>query len=111
MNLKELNQGVLVSGRLSEVHIHNLRQYPFLVFNNLDSAEISYNLEPLLDNQDGSYVEFVLKFKNRIPKNIKQSAKILSDMVKVLLWKKIHVEVAYKKNKDLVYVTKQRADS
>jgi hypothetical protein len=99
IDLKELNQGMLISGRLSEVHVHNLKQYPFLVFSDLDSIEISYNLEPLFDNQDGAYVEYVLKFKDS-SKGIdsaktEKDTQLLQNMVQVLLSKKVRVDVSY----------------
>jgi hypothetical protein len=110
IDLRELNQGMLISGRLSEVHIYNLKQYPFLVFNNIESIEISYNLEPLFDNQDGAYVEYTLKFKSGLKKTdtkkIEENSKILRNMVQVLLSKKVRVDIlSQQKEKD--YVTKK----
>jgi hypothetical protein len=107
IDLRELNQGMLISGRLSEVHIYNLKQYPFLVFNNIESIEISYNLEPLFDNQDGAYVEYTLKFKSGLrktdAKKIEENSKILRNMVQVLLSKKVRVDIlSQQKEKDYV---------
>lgn len=104
INLKDLNKGMLLSGRLSEVHVHNLKQYPFLIFDNLESAEINYNLQPLLDRETGSYVEYILKFKGRV-KNIQDEAEVLKKMVGVLLSTEVRVDIAYKKNKKLIYVS------
>lgn len=112
IDIKELNKGAIASGRLSEVHIHNLRTYPFLVFNGLDTVEINFNIEPLLlDKQDGAYVEYVLRFKDKVPKKMSENSKMLMDMVKVLLWKEVRVDVAYRKNKELVYVGKEHRNS
>lgn len=112
IDLKELNQGMLISGRLSEVHIHNLKQYPFLVFSNIESIEINYNIQPLFDNQDGSYVEYTLKFKDGIKKidskKSKENKAILTNMVQVLLSKKIRVDIALEQ-KD--YVAKRKRSS
>jgi hypothetical protein len=104
MNLEELKKGMILSGRLSEIHIHNLKQYPFIAFDGLDSFEMSYNLEQLANNEDGAYLEYILKFKKTTPKGIEEKAKILSAMVKVLLWNNVEVRVAYKKNGKIVYV-------
>ena len=106
INLKDLNKGMLISGRMSEVHIHNLKQYPFLAFENLDSVEISYNVQPLLDRESGSYVEYILKFK-KTPKTLAQGSEILKKMVSVLLSAEVRVDIAYKKGNKLIYVTEQ----
>ncbi len=109
IDLRELNQGMLISGRLSEVHIHNLKQYPFLVFNGIESIEISYNIQPLFDNQDGSYVEYVLKLKGGSKKisskKIEESSAMLTNMVQVLLSKKVRVDILLEQ-KD--YVAKRK---
>lgn len=104
MNLEDLKKGMILSGRLSEVHLHNLKQYPFIAFDGLDSVEINYNLEPLMNNEDGSYFEYILKFKKGTPKGIKEKANILASMVKVLLWSKIEIRIAHQKNGKVTYV-------
>lgn len=41
---KELAMGSILTGQISEVHILNMKMYPFVFFENLDTATVSYDV-------------------------------------------------------------------
>lgn len=101
MDLKSLNKGMLFAGRLSEIHEKNLKTYPFLVFDHLDTAILDYNLNKWLNaSQDNEiidpepYVKYILVFETAPPKNFEELASILKRTVKTFLFKEVEVIVS-----------------
>lgn len=68
--LKDLMKGSALTGRVSEVHILNLRQYPFIFIDGVESVEISYDI--LTDAVNAmpnkkSRVDYVVTMKEGFP--------------------------------------------
>ena len=101
--VKDLAKAVLLSGRLSEMHIKNLQTYPFIIFNNVEEAEMIYDINTDRNSQADtpSVIEYHILFKSgsRAP-NKKEAIKLikyLTDAVATLLWAGIEVKVLNKK--------------
>jgi hypothetical protein len=63
--IKDLAIGSILTGRVSEVHLHNMKIYPFVFIDNVDRAEISYDIiTDLTNTMPGSHstVVYVLRF-------------------------------------------------
>lgn len=41
---KELAMGSILTGQISEIHLSNMRMYPFIFLDNVSEAEISYDI-------------------------------------------------------------------
>ena len=101
MNVVELNKGMLLAGRLSEVHVKNLQTYPFLVFDGLlDTAAIDYDITPATKQQNTSFITYNLFFKKDRPENFEELKDTLIKMVKTLFWKDMKVNVFIGDKKD-----------
>jgi hypothetical protein len=103
--LKDLNKGVILTGRLSEVHVKNLQNYPFIFFEGVESVEISYNIitDP---NQSLPGVGSVVRFKIKMDKEKNQSIMekrldALKNSVKHILWPSVSVIVVDENEKEI----------
>ena len=118
MDINNLNKGMLFAGRLSEVHEKNLKTYPFLVFDHLDSARLEYDLTKWLDASlytEGvspePFVKYTLVFKTTPPKNFEDLAQILKKTIKTFLFKEVSVIVVIGSNNESAYgITENIAD-
>jgi hypothetical protein len=102
--LAEMRKSILLTKRMSEFHLNNLKNFAFIAFDNLNKIEISYNIDcdPKMNNY--GYIHFNLSPKPRKAISSKNTlSKRCSDVdswTKNLLWKEISVEI-FNKNKKI----------
>lgn len=97
--VSDLKKLVILSGRLSEIHINNLKMFPFAFFDGLKSVELDFDLDIEKERDGRMIVNYRLKFKKGFSKidNLTARCAALENAVKNLLWKE--VEVSIYKNK------------
>jgi hypothetical protein len=94
--LDELNKGALLSGRLSETHVKNLKLFPFVVFDHVDSAEIDYDI--VTDPGEiaaGKKSKIVYRISLNEPQqgDVEKRVAALANFVRGLMWAGIEVSV------------------
>lgn len=103
--LDDLKKGVMLTGRLSEVHVKNLKNYPFIFFEELKSVEMSYNIvtDPTVSAPGtGSFVRYKLDVD--VEKNLSYMEKRLQALkgsVQTLLWPSVQVIVVDQTEREL----------
>jgi hypothetical protein len=98
--LKEYAQLAIISGRLSEMHIQNLKLYPMIFFNGVHAVRIQYDLthkktaedEPVLNP---NIVSFYLDLEGDQNAQIDKRFAALETAVRDLLWSDITVEIYF----------------
>ncbi len=96
---KELAMGAIFSKRLTDVHAHNLKMYPYICFDGVQEVEIDYDLKFDRSPTDEAppYIKYNIHFKEGAKtldqEEVKKRVKYLQDAVAVLLWKEIEVSV------------------
>lgn len=112
--VKELAQLALLSNRISDFHEKNLRAYPFVFFNDLDSVVLTYDLSRQLDSKDLSpgvehnAVRYDLSLKDSASNDFLEKRFLaLEQSVRNLLWSdivlivSINGKVVYESNKNV----------
>jgi hypothetical protein len=88
--VRELAKLAVLSGRISEFHERNLNAYPFIFFNGVSEAAISYDLEKGGKNQ----ITFKLTLKASADNlDLDKRINALERSIKNLFWKDIEVSV------------------
>lgn len=97
----DLKKLVILSGRLSEIHIKNLQLFPFAFFDNLQSVELVHDLDIEKDREGQMSVDYRLKFKKGCSKidNLPLRCQALEKAVKNLLWNEVEVGIYKNKSK------------
>ena len=101
--IKDMAKAVLLSGRLTEMHVKNLQTYPFIIFNGLEEAETVYDINTNREAQNDvhSSVDYYISFKKGSKQpNKQESIKLigyLTNAIATLLWHGIDVRVFNKK--------------
>ncbi|MEM4601887.1 MAG: hypothetical protein QW808_03195 [Desulfurococcaceae archaeon] len=92
--LEDLKKGVILSGRLSELHYNNLKMYPFIFFDGLKKCEMILNINTDPNTSAPSVISYILFFnKKKRNDNMKVRCDALKQSVKTLLWDDVQVEV------------------
>lgn len=116
----------VLTDRISEVHEKNLKMYPFVFFNGVSKAEISYDLsnnlgvsDKLEKDKDKNYqldykleapetkhlrVSYHLTLDERLNGNLDKRFKAIEDSIRNLFWKQVSVEIFF--NSELKYKSK-----
>jgi len=95
--LEDLKKGVLLTGRLSEVHEKTFRMIPFIFFDEVSKVEISYDI--VTDSNGsmpglGSKIVFTISFKDGYdPDLLDKRVGALRNTVKTTLWSEVEVKV------------------
>ena len=87
--IKEMAKLALLSGRISEFHEKNLKAYPFVFFNDVESAEIEYDLT----QKEDSFVAFKLKIKDFTNSHIEKRFSAIQNATRSLFWNNLAVRV------------------
>jgi hypothetical protein len=89
-------QLTIFSGRINEIQEKNLKAYPFIFFNAINSANIDYDLNKY-DTEGRSKerrVTYVLQLDESANDNWDKRFKALKDAVRTLFWKDLTVRVS-----------------
>lgn len=93
--LDDLNRGIILTGRLPEVHIKNLKTYPFIYFDQLKAAEVTWDINVDNVTTEPSTVHYKLTFEEGFtPDFLKERANGISNAVKTLMWKEVKVDLS-----------------
>ena len=104
--LEDLKRGIILTGRLSEVHIKTLKTAPFIFFDEVEKVEMSYdiNTDPAAAVPGvGSKVIYTLHFLNDFENTMmKERVSALVKTTKHMLWPEMSVLVLDKNGKKIV---------
>ena len=92
--IKDLATGSIMTGMVSEVHINNMKMYPFIFLDNVDSAEISYNIvvDPSASPGTKSSIAYSLRFiENVVPETLSGGAENLKKALSALFTQNIRL--------------------
>lgn len=85
---EELAMGTIFTGQISEVHLKNMKIYPFIFLDDVDEVEIAYDIiTDVVNNAPGgkSTVSYSLSFKSgNNPSNLKEGHENLTKALSVL---------------------------
>jgi hypothetical protein len=97
----DLKKLIILSGQLSEIHIKNIKMFPFIFFDGVQSAEVTFDLDIAKERDGAMSVCYRLKFKKGFSKidNLQQRCQALENAVKNLLWKEVDVAIYKNKSK------------
>ena len=88
---------VIMTGKLSDFQLDNLKTWPFLLFDDLESVEITYDFTKLIAEQEElspGTVQFNFKFKKETKLDrdqAKQQLDTLSLWTRFMFWKETKV--------------------
>lgn len=108
--LKEMAQLTVLSGRISEVQVKNLRMYPLIFFNGVVQAKVQYDLSSKKTTEDErpinpSIVSYYLEIDEKENNDsLDKRFEALENSVRTLFWNDITVEVYF--NNKIVYKSK-----
>jgi hypothetical protein len=93
--LEEHKKLAMLSNNLSDFQLENLKTYPFIVFDSIESAKIEYDVH-LKDNRT-SVVKYHIKSTKEVDtlNFVSERVSSLKQWVRKLLWNEIVVEVFY----------------
>jgi len=100
--VEEHKKMVIMTGNLSDFQLKNLKTWPFLVFDGLESVEVSYDFTKLIDDAETltpGKVEFNFTFKKGTKMDRSQTKERLEQLsvwTKFLFWK--DTEVLFKES-------------
>lgn len=87
----DLTKLMLFFGRVSEVHLNNLKSFPWIFFNGLTAVNLDYDISTKRDGQSLiSYDLTVSEENDSLPKRFEA----LESAVRSLFWKEILVKVS-----------------
>lgn len=91
-SLEDLTKLVMFTGRVSEVHLENLKRFPFIFFNNIVDAELNYSIETT-DKAKSSIFSYTLSMPWEFNDNLDKRYKALESAVRSLFWKEVKIEL------------------
>lgn len=95
--IEEHKKMVIMTGNLSDFQLTNLKTWPFILFDSLESVEVSYDFTKLIAEKEElspGTVQFNFKFKKDTKLNRDQTKKqleALSLWTKFMFWKETEV--------------------
>jgi hypothetical protein len=113
--IEDLRRIMIMTGEMSDLHLHNLQQWGKIVFDNYDKIELAYNLNPTdpkkykeLTGNDltdvekeavPSYIAYTVvpkKGKRITQKKVEQALKSLQLWIRDIFWSNIHIKIFIK---------------
>ena len=97
--LQDMRKITMLTGQISSVHEESLKKWPYIIFDDVESVEIDYNLSKEITKSEK---EGYIVFKVRGPiapkdddskENIKKRCESLSRWARDMLWPEIKIEV------------------
>jgi len=89
--LEDLTKLGMFFGRISEVHLTNLKSFPWIFFNDLSEVKLDYNFA-------SSKVSYDLSIGNEND-NLDKRFKALESSVRQLFWKEVQVKISINNKK------------
>lgn len=90
-SIQDLNKLVMFSGRLSEVHIKNMKSFPWIFFNDLKEFKLDYSIGT--KRGETSLVVYDLSIDTDVD-NLDKRAKALESAVRSLFWKETSIALS-----------------
>ncbi|HEY5235634.1 MAG TPA: hypothetical protein VIJ14_05610 [Rhabdochlamydiaceae bacterium] len=90
-SIQDLTKLVLFSGRISEVHVRNLKSFPWIFFNFVKECHLDYGFAKAKEEE--SFVHYRLNIEgdnDGLPKRYQA----LESAVRSLFWKEVKVKVS-----------------
>jgi len=97
--IEDHRRALIMSGKLSKFHMDNLKAFPQIAFDNLDTCKLEYNFyrygeEGEKEIYSGRVVyDLKLKEPKREESDLKQRAEFLKHWVQTLFWKDTKVQI------------------
>lgn len=90
--IEDLTKMVMFSGRISSVHIENLKAYPWIFFNDLTEAKLDYSVETT-DKNKPTVFSYDLTLKLESNDKLYKRYDALELAVRQLFWKEVKIVV------------------
>lgn len=107
--LKEMAQLSVLSNRISEIQEQNLKHYPFVFFNDVETVRIEFDLSKVDDegkmNHGDHHITYHLDLNEESNKNMLDKRFFcITEAIRVLFWNDLKVRVYF--NGKLAYESK-----
>jgi hypothetical protein len=92
-----MNKLMILSNRLSETHILNLKTYPKIFFDGVVTAEVKYDFTPPEHGKKADFPAGLVGYKilvKEMPEDVEKRAAFLERAVKNLFWNDTYVTVS-----------------
>lgn len=93
-SLKDLTSLGVFSGRISEVHMMNLKNFPWIFFDGLKEVSITYDVEQMKENKGTIQYDLTLDADND---HIQERCLAVEAAVRSLFWKEMKVVISISK--------------
>jgi len=91
-SIQELTRLVMFSGRISEVHLDNLRSFPWIFFNKLTEAKLEYDVQTTDLTKTTTFC-YELKLPIEANDHLDKRYRALESAIRSLFWKEAVVQV------------------
>lgn len=100
--LEDMRKITMLTGEISSVHQKSLMKWPYIVFDNVESVEINYDLsKSTFETQNQNLVEFHVFTSDQNIQDLDKKCETLNMWVKDMFWNETHTKVYI--NKSIVY--------
>ena len=89
-SIQDLTKLMMFSGRISEVHIENLKSFPFIFFNGTKEAKLEHNISTIKDVPSLITYDLTLDGENN---HMEKRYQALLGAVRSIFWKEMQLEV------------------
>jgi hypothetical protein len=96
--LDDMRRITMLTGEISNVHEASLKKWPYIVFENVQSVSISYDLTKQTAIDNGyNHVAYNIFINNPEDLVLESRSKILTEWIRDLFWNEIEVKVTINK--------------
>ncbi len=93
-SLKDLTSLGVFSGRISEVHMINLKNFPWIFFNGLKEAAMDYDIDHMREDKAIVHYDLTIDIEND---HIQERCMAIESAVRSLFWKEMTVVISINK--------------
>lgn len=90
-SIQDLTKMALFSGRLSEVHLENLRRFPFIFFNGLKQAKLEHDIHTTKEFPSTISYDLTIEGEND---QLEKRYSALESAVRSIFWKEMVVKIS-----------------
>jgi hypothetical protein len=90
-SIQDLTKMVMFSGRISEVHMENLKRFPFIFFNGVTKVKLQHDISTVKNTPSVISYDIVLDGENNHPE---KRYLALQDAVRSIFWKEMQVKIS-----------------
>jgi hypothetical protein len=90
-NIKDLTKLMMFSGRLSSVHVENLKSFPFIFFNGVTEVKIDHDISTTKDKPSIVSYDLKLDTENDF---LDKRYQALESAIRGLFWKEVRLQVS-----------------